>query len=151
MPHPAPDLTAIRARVNCVTPGRWLALGQSDLARGDDAAHTLVILPDQRTDLVVCDCDQSGIVEVRENAAFIAHAPTDVRALLAHVDALQDRIAALEAALRSLVDNAPIYYDSIARDYKCAMCDTMAIRADLLVHEDNCAYVAARVVLGGDA
>ena len=80
-PNTTIDLTAIEARLAKRTPGEWV-VGRSDW---DDSMCEVVTLGER---IAVCDEGQ--------DAPFIAHAPTDIAALLA-------RVRALEAALTARV------------------------------------------------
>lgn len=77
------DLTPIKARLNAATPGPWaviddLAVTAAPDVGGDDACLSIVF---------------PAIVEFTPSAAdadFIAHAPTDIAALVAEVESLRE-------------------------------------------------------------
>ena len=84
-----PDLTPIKARLDAATPGPWavvddLAVTAAPEVGGDDSCLSIVI---------------PAIVEFTPRAAdaeFIAHAPTDIAALVAEVERLQEQLADVE-------------------------------------------------------
>lgn len=89
------DLAAIRARVEAATPGPWEVLGPYPNVHvgrcyEDDDGEELEFL--------ICQMEtkapKSGCLD-HADAALIAHAPTDLRALLAHVTAVEDENADL--------------------------------------------------------
>ncbi len=75
-----PDIDAIKARAEAATPGEWQA-----------TTHWEVSAISQH--IALC-AEMNG----RWNAEFIAHARTDIPALLAYIAALNEVIERLEAA-----------------------------------------------------
>ena len=83
------DIDAIRERAQKATLGEWRTKNIPQgplLLRGDESAPIMERHP-----------QGSLQVEPRDDAVFMAHAPEDVRALLARVEELRE---ALEAALK---------------------------------------------------
>jgi hypothetical protein len=83
------ELAAIKKRVEAATPGPWAATGEYFCLAAPDATH------------VVCfghDYDDYGDVK-GPDAEFIAHARTDVPALLAEVERLRAELANLVGAI----------------------------------------------------
>lgn len=92
----------IRARTAEITPGQWRALISQEFD-GD----WIVTTDDMAADLdSVCVVGAPGSPRVDNDAEFIAHAPDDIRHLLAALDAAQARASELERALRQVRDMA---------------------------------------------
>jgi len=100
--QPAPlDLGAIRGRVEAATEGPWRTV--------DERGQKFALCADG-TDLLVeseigliCETDLDGLNECAEpDAAFIAHARTDVPALLAEVERLRAVVEAVEAVMTKI-------------------------------------------------
>ncbi|MFI5688444.1 hypothetical protein [Streptomyces sp. NPDC051636] len=102
---PADWLDAIRDRLQAATPGPWTV--QNATFNG----HVLTRCVG--TNDLVSDDDCIAELDVREggrdaaNADFIAHAPTDMAQLLAHIDQLNQRLAAAEAAFPGITHLTP--------------------------------------------
>jgi hypothetical protein len=105
--HQAPTdwLDAIRERLQAATPGPWTVqnatfhghvltrcVGTNDLASDDDCIAELDVRDGGRD---AADAD------------FIAHAPTDIAQLLAHVDQLTQRLTAAESAFPGVTHLIP--------------------------------------------
>lgn len=93
------EQTAIEQRFHAASPGPW-AEGAGKVANGE--TRELVIGPDGRTIIAMAyggfghptpDC-------TREDRAFIAHAWTDIKALLVENHQLRETVLALEDAIR---------------------------------------------------
>lgn len=63
----------------------------------------------------------------------------------------QARIAELGAALRPFVDSPPVYYNTLTYHMVCIYCGAGGMREETIDHEDDCAWIRAMAVLGGDA
>lgn len=93
------DLEAIKARAEAATPGPWDSrrsewADDPDLMTvdGEPAGDPWWVHHDGWI-----DADDTGLFMSEADAAFIAHARTDVPALVAEVERLRDVVAALEA------------------------------------------------------
>lgn len=108
------QLAEIERRLNNATPGPWVdtdskpeAEGVVLILAGSDPLST-----DAREVCVFCDmevCDGQDL----HNSVFIAHAPTDIAALIAEVRRLRDGSAKLRESLQKLslhADDLPVYY-----------------------------------------
>jgi hypothetical protein len=97
------DLDAIRARAEAATEGPWHRVGksiQADVPLSDDGPSTT-----KWNTTVVCSVGAWGSGRpTGEDAEFIAHARTDVPALLAEVERLQ-------CLVRDLSDSYPCWFD----------------------------------------
>ena len=76
------DLAAIRARVDAVDPAPWTT-------RRDHASQHLYVMGPRSS---VADTGIAIDAEVRAHATFIAHARTDIPALLAEVERLRAEV-----------------------------------------------------------
>lgn len=94
------DFDAIRARLAAISPGGAIPLWA---VREDENLFRIYQHETIGID-TVCAVQVSNNPRWREERDFIAHAPADLRALLDAHDADQARIAALEAALQSIVE-----------------------------------------------
>ena len=74
-----PDLDAIRARCDAATPGPWTY---------DEAGYVDVGLPRSRSIAIGIEIDATA----KSDGDFIAHARTDIPALLAHIEELESRV-----------------------------------------------------------
>lgn len=90
------ELAAIRARAEAATPGPWLVDADFGLASapgivpaGFPKTHKRPIVGNSET--------RGGVWD--DDATFIAHAREDIPALMAEIDRLRDRMAALNAML----------------------------------------------------
>lgn len=108
----AEQLAEIRARVEAATPGPWgtyddgtgridIAAGLEETGHGYTCRRSIAQTDDEPIDNdpahVAWDSD-ADLDQIEADAAFIAHARTDVPALLAEVDRLTKRVAELETA-----------------------------------------------------
>lgn len=91
------ELQAIKARAEAATPGPWTTESYGNDGR-DDVEIQHVRGSNGRT-VVTTDCN---VYTTDEDATFIAHARTDVPALVAEVERLQKVHADLEAENRRL-------------------------------------------------
>jgi len=81
------ELAAIQARVEAITPGAWEKTT-------DKLGLTFLLAPDERLGgVIVARITGSNIAE---DAEFIAHAPCDVRAMLAEIERLQADVKRLD-------------------------------------------------------
>ncbi|MBN9607824.1 MAG: hypothetical protein BGO26_10160 [Actinobacteria bacterium 69-20] len=97
------DLDAIKARLAAATPGPWDYVGQGWITH-PGTTFAAVGTPDQG--MIPCtDAD----------ADLIAHAPTDLAALLAEVRALRKRAANLSLERAEFADEAQSLRDRLAR------------------------------------
>ena len=85
-----PDLDAIRARCDAATPGPWKTESEQGHGRGVRAIASVAWCP------VACavgkESQSIGQRDASRNARFIAHARTDIPALLAYVEELERRV-----------------------------------------------------------
>ena len=79
-----PDLDAIRARCDAATPGPWTY---------DETGYVDIGLPRSRSIAIGIENDATA----KSDGDFIAHARTDIPALLAYVADLEERCRAHEA------------------------------------------------------
>jgi cell division septum initiation protein DivIVA len=84
---PALDLDAIEARANAATPGPWVQSQRDMWMVYRDGGGTPEI-------------DVGGGYDIKENAAFVAHARSDVPALVAEVRNLRAYVAALDSEIK---------------------------------------------------
>ena len=109
-------LDTIRERAEAATPGPWFTIGLPWTNSDDADTWVKAGSPDPHISTFVCDC-QGLITEPddeprpddyrpRENANFIAHARTDIPALLAYIDALH-------TLLGNLADGIDEYWASL--------------------------------------
>jgi hypothetical protein len=97
MPDPTPlDLDAIRARAEAATPGPWLH--GDEYEPGNLYEHEVLM----SEDLPVIEMDSD--VQGSANAAFVAHARTDVPDLLAEIERLRAEADERDAYLGTVVD-----------------------------------------------
>ena len=107
----APDYDAIEARANAATPGRWV---YSDVIEGD---HNVT-----HGGWDVARCSDGGYARAKEgstdldiheqaakNAEFIAHARTDVPALIARCRELEAKVAAVRVEADSALAHPDPY------------------------------------------
>ncbi len=102
------ELKAIRARCEAATPGPWVdrmlgPYGRQDMRRvmeGRKAGPTMhgEVARTYRDGGVHTSCTTGKLETERVNALFIAHARSDIPALLDEVERLRSLVAALEAA-----------------------------------------------------
>lgn len=105
------DLSAIRARLQAATPGPWqLRSGMQPYDELDTVEHS--------HGLSVCVCDSTRF---DRDADFIAHAPEDIRALLAEAE----RLRRVEDAAKHLVGPARHHYDDDDVDRHHAAMDAL--------------------------
>jgi len=93
------ELAAIRERLSAATPGPWVSYDGHEIDR--------VVNPDdaREDELIVGSLPyESGGVVREEDTDFIAHAPDDVRTLLAEVECLRARGEALAAIAQVVAD-----------------------------------------------
>lgn len=76
------DLEPIKARAKGITPGTWFI--EDNMVMNETRSHTMVLLPSEAND----EHDAA-------NAEFIAHARTDVPALIAEVEEQRETIVRL--------------------------------------------------------
>ncbi|MBL1086807.1 hypothetical protein JK359_33420 [Streptomyces actinomycinicus] len=128
--NPANWLDAIRNRRNAASPGTWTVqaatlnghvltrcVGTNDLASDDDCIAELDVREDGSD---------------AANADFIAHAPTDIDQLLAHIDQLTHRLAAAEAAfpgITHLVPGQPVELTIYRTEHDTIPCGLFTNRA----------------------
>lgn len=87
-------LKAIAARLQLITPGPWTTMRQNR-KRGD---YTVYVYRDYLgAQDVVAGCIGDDATPADKDAEFIAHAPDDIRALLAEVERLRTENARLQA------------------------------------------------------
>lgn len=87
-----PDLDAIRARCDAATSGPWHVIEEGF---GSYDSPRRVLLEAENGQRIFWDCDLQGPHSRNQDAEFIAHARTDIPALLAYVDELEREIAIL--------------------------------------------------------
>ncbi len=92
------DLDAIEARAEAATPGPWTARLRDDMWEINDGSGSNFVsivescwLPDD------CDAGQYGGIPDVDDARFIAHARTDVPALVAELRAAREVVEAAQA------------------------------------------------------
>ena len=91
----APDLAAIEARLAAATPGAWKQCSASSdecicgLVWSGDGSHTVACTRDSEEEGIVRDP-----ATIKANADLIAHAPDDLRALVARVRELEAALSA---------------------------------------------------------
>jgi len=95
-------LDTIRERADAATPGPWATALEVD----HDGQYWVVTPPDGSVLFSVCKVGHKGEPKTEEDAEFIAHARTDIPALLAHIDALH-------TLLVNLVDGIDGYWASL--------------------------------------
>lgn len=105
------DLAAIEARLNAATGDRWEWDSYSQILAVVEPGHALAFQDDDceppvAVVAIVCGGeaqighgDELGARAARDNAEFIAHAPTDVRDLLTEVRRLEAVVAAAREAV----------------------------------------------------
>lgn len=143
--NPADWLDAVRERLDAATPGPWTVqnatfnghvltrcVGTNDLASDDDCIAEL-------------DVREGG--RDAANADFIAHAPTDIKQLLGHIDQLNQRLAAAEAAfpgITHLTPGAPVELTIYRTEHDTIPCGLFTNRAaarlcgsDLATRDDD--------------
>lgn len=93
------ELDAIQGRLNAITPPPWFHVLASIVGTKDD--------PNSPDATCVC-CTEWGYCgdDPQANAAFIAHAPTDIARLLAEVERLREEVARLENMLAHLASRS---------------------------------------------
>lgn len=128
--NPPNWLDAIRERLQAATPGPWTVqnstlnghiltrcVGPNDLASDDDCVAEL-------------DVREGGLDAA--DADFIAHAPTDITQLLAHIDQLTQRLTAAEAAfpgITHLTPGAPVELTIYRTEHDTIPCGLFTNRA----------------------
>lgn len=127
---PREERDAIRARVDRATEGPWGHHAHTHGLPSDGPTHVCVFDPE---DVPVAELDYSSWGE--RDAEFIAHARTDVPALLDALDAAEAEVAALReqyqdlATYRTTHTNlglCPEGPDDPARDPDCPVCAALA-------------------------
>ena len=103
---PELDLAAVEARARAATPGPWSYDGQHDEITAPRGEEYWVVASEWRNTPNAAPSDQFGH-QYSADFDFIAHAREDVPGLLAAIREAQERIAALEAALRDVVHDRP--------------------------------------------
>lgn len=99
---PALDLDAIERRANAATPGTWLYADTIDMVSSIQAD-------------AICVCEFYGLQDrIDRDAPFIAHARTDVPALVAEVRRLRAERNELHTALRAMAQS----WLSLAKSYE---------------------------------
>ncbi|WP_316779635.1 hypothetical protein [Streptomyces sasae] len=127
---PSDWLAPIRNRLNAATPGPWTVqnatfnghvlnhcVGTNDMVSYGDCIAELDVQPDGRD---------------AANADFIAHAPTDIQQLLAHIDQLTQRLATAEAAfpgITHLVPGKPVELTIFRTEHDTIPCGLFTSRA----------------------
>ncbi|MFJ2007943.1 hypothetical protein [Streptomyces chartreusis] len=127
---PSDGLDAIRRRRSAATPGAWTVqvatlnghvltrcVGINDLASDDDCIAELDVREDGSD---------------AANADFIAHAPTDIDQLLAHIDQLTQRLNTAEAAfpgITHLVPGKPVELTIFRTEHDTIPCGLFTNRA----------------------
>ncbi|MGW4784932.1 hypothetical protein [Streptomyces sp. NPDC004230] len=103
--NPLGWLEIIRARHKAATPGPWTVQNATH--------HGHILSRCVGTNDLISDNDCIAELDVRPNgrdaadADFIAHAPTDIEQLLAHIDQLTQRLAAADAAFPGITHLTP--------------------------------------------
>ncbi|MFF7764256.1 hypothetical protein [Streptomyces griseorubiginosus] len=127
---PADWLDAIHKRLTAATPGPWTV--QNATLNGH--VLTRCVGPNN----LASDDDCVAELDVREggrdgaDADFIAHAPTDITQLLAHIDQLTQRLATAEAAfpgITHLTPGAPVELTIYRTEHDTIPCGLFTNRA----------------------
>ncbi|MCT1459888.1 hypothetical protein M3G03_10130 [Aestuariimicrobium sp. p3-SID1156] len=85
------DLTPIKARLNAATPGPWENDGGGEVGQHWSSPKPLAsIVSTEVSCMAYCYGGSAAGVIRDEDADFIAHAPTDIAALVAEVERLQE-------------------------------------------------------------
>ena len=101
------ELAAIRERAEKATPGPWFGEGAEVFTRGDASFNWIPTIYHGRSPE---QCRQQ-----EQDAAFIAHARTDIPALLAQVERLRAENAQQSEWIAALMDEQPRYATANAR------------------------------------
>jgi hypothetical protein len=137
------DLTAIAARAEAATPGRW------------NRPYDALIDMQLEARLVVGNVAgyEIAICENRADAEFIAHARADIPALLAHADALAAENARLRDALAALVStrdddgSEPWFVKAPQGGVRCICCGEDFAYVGKFHHAPDCPIAAAKRAL----
>jgi hypothetical protein len=109
------DLDAIRKRVDATSPGEWLAISDNGRKNG------IAVLGERTkrgTGLAIAVFAGADVPQRHADAAFCAHARTDVPALVAEVERLRAELAATEVAPRvTFTDRGFKHMDPIPSEY----------------------------------
>lgn len=102
------QVQAIRERLAKITPGPWRVAVTAEEAEwwwGDPTPQPEAVVIAPGAEVAVCATNDDGIATYQEiaNAEFIAHAPTDLAALLADREQREGEIKRLREALEGLV------------------------------------------------
>lgn len=129
------ELTAIKVRADAAPPGPWNYEDWPQCIYGPDTEHGT-------SGRWIAEADDHTTGE------FIAHARTDIPALLAE-------IAAIREILQAVADGgADRREDEWPKCWKCAFClgESMStsIHDKAIVHEPDCPVAKARALLAGD-
>ncbi|MFE6526066.1 hypothetical protein [Streptomyces sp. NPDC057794] len=103
--QPTHWLNPIRGRVRAITPGEWTT--QPATLNGRVLTHCVGINDLNNDEDCIAEVDPRPDGRAAANADFIAHAPTDIRQLLAHIDQLTQRLAAAETAFPGITHLTP--------------------------------------------
>ena len=91
------DLDPIRARLAAATPGPWENDGGGEVGQHWSSPQPLAsIVSTEVSCMAYCYGGSAAGVIRDEDADFIAHAPTDIAALLAEVERLRKHISIIE-------------------------------------------------------
>ena len=94
------DLDAIKARFNAITPGDWYQgmYPDGDPIDGPTGEHS-------PGDNILCEGEEIARAECTIDAAFIAHAPTDIAALVEEVERLRQEAQTSSAILTEIAED----------------------------------------------
>jgi len=135
----------IRARLEAVTPGEWRAFDHEE-------AEFYEIAPNERVG--AWWLEGPAMVEygdyscfARNDAEFIAHAPGDMRLLLARIADLEEALAGLRSVtnMKLLPHARGVWYCPVCRAESKSLTELEQGKG----HKDNCEYVEALLVQKG--
>jgi len=114
------DLDAIKARLSNITPGDWY---QGVYPDGDPIdGPTGEYRPNSN---ILCEGEEIARAECTTDAAFIAHAPTDIAALIAEVEALRSEAL----TMRQWAEEAAAAENANAQELREARAEVARLRA----------------------
>ena len=116
------DLEPIKERLAAATPGPWDADGTEVSQHWSRPEPWLTIATNEVDCMAYCYGGRGRGVERVEDAEFIAHAPEDIRALLAEVKRLQAQIDAVKELHKPVTANVTAFDGTVIERITCECC-----------------------------